>query len=136
MDTFGGIDGREVSEREVAGGTLENNQAALDTGFYVSTVDAVRKNAQIVQGSIPDILPSVEAERVACLHIDMNNAVPEIAAIEFFWDRLVPGAFALLDDYAYVEYDLQKNAMDQFAHSKSIRIASLPTGQGLMMKLA
>jgi hypothetical protein len=31
----------------------------------------------------------------------MNIVVPELAAIEYFWDRLVPGAVVVLDDYAW-----------------------------------
>ena len=31
-----------------------------------------------------------EGRKVAYLSLDMNIVVPEIAAIEFFWDRLEP----------------------------------------------
>jgi hypothetical protein len=40
----------------------------------------------------------------------------------------------LLDDYAYYGYLSQKIAMDQFAEEKGIKITSLPTGQGLLVK--
>jgi len=40
----------------------------------------------------------------------------------------------LLDDYAYYGYFSQKLAMDQFAQEKGIKILSLPTGQGLVLK--
>ena len=40
----------------------------------------------------------------------------------------------LLDDYAYHGYLSQKIAMDQFAQEKGIKILSLPTGQGLLVK--
>jgi hypothetical protein len=60
--------------------------------------------------------------------------MPEIAAIQFVWERLVPGAVVLLDDYAYYGYFSQKLAMDQFAREKGINIMSLPTGQGLVLK--
>ena len=64
----------------------------------------------------------------------MNCAPPEIAAITHFWDRLVPGAFVLLDDYAYYGYGAQKVAMDKFAQERELQICSLPTGQGLLLK--
>ena len=64
----------------------------------------------------------------------MNSAAPEIAAATFFWDRLVPGAFVLLDDYAYRGFHSQKVAMDTFAAEKGVEICSLPTGQGLLIK--
>ena len=83
---------------------------------------------------IPDTLNLVNADQVSFLHIDLNCAPPEVAAIEFFWDRLVSGAVVLLDDYAYIGFHHQKNAMDRFALSRNISIASLPTGQGLIIK--
>src|SRR5256886_194527 len=76
----------------------------------------------------------VRAEKIAYLHLDMNCSAPEIAAIQFFWEPLVPGAFVLLDDYAYYGYLSQKIVMDQFAQEKGIKILSLPTGQGLLVK--
>ena len=38
----------------------------------------------------------------------MNCSRPEVAAAEYFWDRRVPGAFVLPDDYAYRGYESQK----------------------------
>jgi hypothetical protein len=92
------------------------------------------KNIQIIEGSIPETLDQVETQNVAYLHLDMNCSPPEIAAINFFWDRLVPGSVVLLDDYAYRGYESQKHAMDAFGKEKQVMIASLPTGQGLLMK--
>ncbi len=64
----------------------------------------------------------------------MNNAALEIAAINYFWDRLVPGAPIVLDDYGFVTYEAQKKAFDQWATEHDINILGLPTGQGLMIK--
>ena len=73
--------------------------------------------------------------RVCYLSIDMNCVGPEIAAAEFFWDRLVSGAVVLLDDYgAGVWHLAQKRAFDEFARRKGVEILSLPTCQGLLIK--
>ena len=64
----------------------------------------------------------------------MNSTVPEVAALDFFWHRLVPGAFILMDDYAYNGYRNQKLRMGEAARKKGVKIASLPTGQGLLIK--
>ena len=64
----------------------------------------------------------------------MNCAAPEIAALTRFWERLVVGAPVLLDDYAYDGYRHQKLAMDELAGRLGVPIASLPTGQGLLLK--
>jgi hypothetical protein len=64
----------------------------------------------------------------------MNCSFPEVAAIRFFWESLVPGAFVLFDDYAFCGCRSQKTAADRFAQEKGINILSLPTGQGLLVK--
>ena len=92
------------------------------------------QNAVVIQGVVPDILPDVPVDRVAFLHIDMNCAYPEKAALEFFWPRLSPGAIVLLDDYAYFGYELQAEAIDAAAVVLGVSVLSLPTGQGLIIK--
>lgn len=140
LDTFSGIDGRYVSEAERAGGILEKNQSLIDEGFYVMDVAAVErnfaqwKNKKIVKGSIPDTLTQIHSERIAFIHIDLNCAPPEVAALRYLWDRLSPGGVVLLDDYAYDGYREQKLAMDALAGELGFAIASLPTGQGLIIK--
>lgn len=64
----------------------------------------------------------------------MNIAEPERAAIEHFWPKLVSGAPVLLDDYGMVNHEPQKEAMDEFASKKGVKIFTVPTGQGLLMK--
>lgn len=140
LDTFAGIDARYVSEAERAEGILEKNEKLLEARFYVTDPEAVARNfaewprTRIVKGSIPETLAQVDARRVAFLHIDLNCASPEVAALEHFWERLVPGAPVLLDDYAYWGYRQQKLAMDGLAARLGAPILSLPTGQGLVLR--
>lgn len=92
-------------------------------------------NAVLVRGKVPESLAWVGAEQVAYLSIDMNCAEPEIAAAEHFWDKLVPGAVMLLDDYGYSDhYVRQKEAFNRFAAARNVQVLLLPTGQGLIMK--
>jgi hypothetical protein len=140
LDTFAGLDERFVSEAERADGILEKNREHIEAGFYVVGVDAVKRNfaewsrVRIVEGSIPETLGSVDAKAIAFLHIDLNCAPPEVAALEHFWGVLAPGAPVLLDDYAYWGYRQQKLAMDALAKRLGVGIVSLPTGQGLLIK--
>jgi hypothetical protein len=92
------------------------------------------KNVTIIEGSVPETLSQVAAKKIAYLHLDMNCSPPEIAAAEFFWDRMVPGAFVLMDDYTFAGCRSQKIALDDFAASKRLRIVSLPTGQGILIR--
>ena len=118
---------------------MKKNRRDLEEGFYVRGSDIVRdnfsewKNVCIIEGVVPDTLSQVQTGKVAFLYLDMNCAEPEVAAAEYFWPRLTPGAMVLLDDYASTGFRQQKLAMDKFAAGKNVPIVSLPTGQGLMV---
>ena len=140
LDTFEGLDLRYVSHEDCQYGAIKKNESLLESEFYVRGVESVKanfsqwKNTRIIKGSIPETLNQVETRNVAYLHLDMNCSPPEVAAMNFFWDRLLPGAVVLLDDYAYRGCEAQKHAIDALAKEKHVMIASLPTGQGLLMK--
>jgi len=140
IDTFGGPVLDQFSPEEIQRGRLNVAKDALQAGAYVTDVARIQSNfsewpnAVVVQGAVPDVLPSLDIPAVAFLHLDMNCAYPERAAIEFFWDRLSPGAIVLLDDYAYAGYEVQARAMDDAAKILKMEILSLPTGQGLIIK--
>jgi predicted O-methyltransferase YrrM len=91
-------------------------------------------NAILVQGSVPEVLAQTDIKLVAFVHIDMNCALPERAAFDFFWDRLSPGGVILFDDYAYYGHDEQRQSIDDAAGAKCTEVLSLPTGQGLIVK--
>ena len=141
LDTFKGMDERFISAEDKAAGAVEKNRNNLANGFYTSRSDEVGanfsewKNLSLIEGAIPETLAQVRAQKISYLHLDMNCSTPEVAAAEFFWERLVPCALLLLDDYAYRGYRAQKVAMDRFAQTKASKILSLPTGQGLLIKL-
>lgn len=140
LDTFQGIDSRFLSDEDIKIGVVERNSRDIQSGFYTFDVEAVRKNfaewqrVKIVVGPIPETLTQVQSGQIAFIHMDLNCSQPEVAAAEYFWDKLVPGGVILMDDYAYVGYRSQKLGMDAFAKSRSVSILSLPTGQGLLIK--
>jgi hypothetical protein len=132
LDTFEGLDERYISPEEkehgIRAGTYEN--------CYEQVVRHFSKfhNTRVIQGAVPDTLPLVKADKVAYLSIDMNCAEPEIAAAEFFWEKMSSGAVAVLDDYGWPDHIVQKRAFDRFAEAKGVRVLALPTGQGLLIK--
>jgi O-methyltransferase len=135
FDTFTGIPEEQVSERERSLGRLEENSAWFSDCFEVATANfAPFPRANLVRGKVPDTLSSVEIERVAYLSLDLNIVEPEIAALEFFWDKLSAGAPVVLDDYGWSAYRPQKEAIDEFASARGVEILTLPTGQGLLLR--
>jgi O-methyltransferase len=91
-------------------------------------------NVQVVQGSIPEVLHQVSPQKVAFLHIDLNNAPAEIGALEVLFDRLQPGGILVLDDYGWLAYRAQKLAEDPWLAARGYQVLELPTGQGLVFK--
>jgi hypothetical protein len=140
IDTFAGPVLEQFSAEELASGRAAFAKDAMAKGAYVTDVERMRSNfaewanAQVVQGVIPEILPALDIQQVAFLHIDLNCAYPEKAALEYFWPLLSPGALVLLDDYAYVGHDHQAKAIDATTHALGTQVVSLPTGQGLIVR--
>lgn len=91
-------------------------------------------NVTITQGKVPDVLKQVAPEKIAFMHIDLNNAEAEIGALELLFDRMVPGAVLILDDYGWLAYRPQKLAEDPWLEKRGYRVMELPTGQGLLIK--
>jgi len=135
LDTFEGIPEAVLTEPERRRGIHRMNQKyGADCSDEVRATFAPFPNVRIIKGMVPFTLAQVEAEKVAYLSIDMNAAAPEIAALEHFWDKLVPGAMVVLDDYGFRAHIVQKIAMDGFARGRGVSILPLPTGQGLIVK--
>jgi hypothetical protein len=140
IDTFSGPVLSQYSQGEIARGRDALARAAVAAGAYVTDLERVRANfsewpnAVVIQGAVPGVLATLDVGRVAFLHLDMNCALPEQAALEFFWSRLSPGGIVLLDDYAYYGNDSLAEAIDSVSTRLGFRVLSLPTGQGLIVK--
>lgn len=127
LDTFQGFDPR-YPPQELEHWDYEDSYEAVCRTF------APFSNVTIIRGPVPDTLDQVAADRIAFLHIDMNAVVPERAALEFFWPKLVPGGILLLDDYGHRGHEVQQRAHDEFAHQNGFEVLALPTGQGMAIK--
>jgi SAM-dependent methyltransferase len=140
IDTFSGPVLGQYSPEETQKQRLALAQRALESGAYVTDLDRIRANfaewpnAIVVPGTVPEILEHVDFRAVAFLHIDMNCALPEQRALEFFWDRLSPGGVILFDDYMYYGHNCQREALDATARTRGAEVLSLPTGQGLIIR--
>ena len=135
FDTFSGLVPDMLSEEEKARGRL-SQYADRYKNTYEFVVNGFRnvRNVNIVKGVVPNSLRSQPISSVSYLHLDMNSAAPEVAALGYLWPKMTDGGFVLLDDYAFMEYEPQHAALDEFAKSVNYEILSLPTGQGLLIK--
>jgi len=135
LDTFEGLPAEQLTPKE-----LEAGIATAAATEYFDTYELVRAtfaqypNVVLIKGRVPDTLPLCPAERIAYLCLDMNAEKPERAAIEYFWERIVPGGMIVLDDYGFLPHALQRASLDEFARLHNTGIFTLPTGHGLLVK--
>jgi O-methyltransferase len=132
FDTFKGMPKSHLADGERTGDHFN---------YYTECLDEVKRtfspfrSINIVPGIVPESLTGQTIEQIAFLSLDMNCVMPEIAAAEHFWPKLVSGAVIVLDDYGWDDLHLlQKQAFDEFARSKGVSVFLLPTGQGLIFK--
>jgi len=106
-------------------------------GFYEEVLKRFEGYPQVhlIRGLIPESFTESCPEKIAYLHIDLNHADSEIAALEALFDRVVPGGIIILDDYEWAGiYRPQKIAEDPWFEKRRHHVFPLPTGQGLVLK--
>ncbi|MFY3300685.1 class I SAM-dependent methyltransferase [Achromobacter xylosoxidans] len=91
-------------------------------------------NVTVSQGKVPQVLHEAAPRQIAFMHLDLNNAEAEIGALDMLFDRMVPGAVLILDDYGWLYYRAQKDAEDPWFARRGYRVLELPTGQGMVIK--
>jgi len=133
LDTYQGLVPEQITDKEHKAGV------GAYLGNYTDVYEQVLATfkpfrTKVIRGAIPATLPQCDASQVCYLSIDMNVVAPEIAAIHYFWDKVVKGGVIILDDYGFPKHIEQKRAFDQFAREKQISILALPTGQGIIFK--
>jgi hypothetical protein len=130
FDTFEGLSSSHSSTSELAHYDGLYQDCFADVLLHFERYPQV----ELVRGPIPDTLHEYPCTPIAFIHIDLNSAAPEAAAAEFFWPHLVPGAYMLLDDFAWQASVGQREMFKEFAAARDVEILWLPTGQGLIQK--
>jgi len=130
FDTYDGLVADMVTEDD----TAAHRNDYEDCYDFVKRSFADYSNVNIIRGPVPDILPSADISKVAYLSIDMNCTQPEVDALDYFWPRLVSGGVVVLDDYGFPGHEAQKAGADRVAESVGVKVLTLPTGQGLLVK--
>lgn len=108
-----------------------------EEGLYDEVLSRFEGYSQVtlVKGLIPESFAQGYPHAISYLHIDLNSAEAEIAALEMLFDRMVPGGILILDDYEWAGvYRVQKVAEDAWLDKRGYRVFPLPTGQGLVLK--
>lgn len=136
LDTFNGLEEKYSTEEELKRNTLmAYNKEDPELLYNWVKLNFKDFNVQIIRGAVPETLVSVDSAKICYLSLDMNCVAPEVAALEYFWDKMVSGGVIIFDDYGYANStNDQKFAHDKFARSRNVEILTLPTCQGLLIK--
>lgn len=134
FDTFSGLSNDQITDEE-----RESGIDKLYMNNYKDVYQEVKEtfapfNVSIIKGLVPHTLHEYTSDKICYLSIDMNVMEPEIAAANYFWDKIVKGGVIMLDDYGFAPHIQQKLAFDKFAKEKNVNILSLSTGQGVIIK--
>jgi O-methyltransferase len=133
FDTYEGLVEGQITVEERAQGIAE--YLGTYRNVYEQVVNTFSPfNAKIIKGMVPDTLDQCQSGQICYLSIDMNVVAPEIAAMHYFWDKVVTGGVIVLDDYGFPGHINQKLAFDAFAKAKGVTIIYIPTGQGIIFK--
>jgi hypothetical protein len=90
-------------------------------------------NVVITKGRVPETLDNAP-DKIAFMHIDMNSAAAEIGALDVLFERMVPGAILVLDDFGWRWYREQFEAETAWFAKRGYTVLELPTGQGVVIR--
>lgn len=111
---------------------MESHSAELFTQVKARFIDC--PNVIVTQGRVPEALHKISPEKIAFMHLDLNNRDAEIGGLEMLFERMVPGAILVLDDYGWAAYAPQRLAESMWFRERGYQVLELPTGQGLVIK--
>lgn len=140
IDTFQGVPDYQFTEteRKLKLDIQSRNWYGIDIYEQVKKTFQEFSNVSVIKGEVPSVLTQIPTKAVCYLSIDMNCAYPEVAAIDYFYDKIVPAGIVIFDDYGFSANNqghiTQKRALDEWASKKGLQILSLPTGQGMLIK--
>lgn len=107
---------------------------------YATSAEAVARNfadwpaVRLVIGRVPETLERGSPDRVAFLHVDLNHAAADEAAVRHFWPRLSYGGVMVFDDYGFQGYEATRAMADRLAGDLGFSVLASPTGQGVVVK--
>lgn len=90
--------------------------------------------AHVIKGFLPQSLERGEPDKIAFMHIDLNNAEAEIATLESLWERMVPGSILVLDDFGASPYRRSHVLETEWFAQRGYSVLELPTSQGIVIK--
>lgn len=129
LDTFEGF----------AAGDLSGVDANKAMAFSDTSLEAVQTlvgtaSVQFIKGYFPDSATQIPADATFCLvHIDCDLYAPFKAALNYFYERLVPGGYLIMHDYSSLHWDGAERAIDEFFSTKPESVVPVADGSGTVI---
>jgi hypothetical protein len=134
FDTFSGTPEDHLSRAEREAGMA--GQLSDTSVAYVETLlrpwDPIPR---LWPGDVFETIPATDTGDLAFVHIDLNAAAPTVHVLAHAYERLVPGAVVVFDDYGWRAYSEQRRAIDDFMRDKAETLIALPTGQAIFHRV-
>lgn len=129
LDTFEGFDAADLSDVD-----SDKEMEFADTSLERVTGLVGETNAQYVKGYFPGTADQIPDDARFCLvHIDCDLYKPFVAALHFFYQRLVPGGFLVMHDYGSLHWNGAERAVDEFFADKAESPVPVPDGSGTVV---
>ncbi len=126
LDTFEGFNAAD----------LQGIDAAHAMEFGDTSLEAVsalvgHENTRYIKGYFPESAAQMPSDlSFALVHIDCDLYQPILAALQYFYPRLLPGGYLIIHDYACLAWDGAERAVDEFFADKPECVIPLTDGCG------
>lgn len=80
-------------------------------------------------GWVPEVLPQVDVTECRFVHLDLDLYEPTLAALHWFWPKLVSGGCLVCDDY---NWPGGRRAVDEFCAAQGIEPTITEYGQAVL----
>ncbi len=132
FDTFEGFDDRDITEEEYNASSwfMENNNYLRNAPSLNEIVNRIPYNKNIIvkKGYFPNTAlddESVITEKYAFVDLDMDLYKPIYAGLDFFWERLSPGGYIMIDEIRCNELPSARKAVLDWCKKEKIAYSSI-----------
>jgi hypothetical protein len=138
FDSFEGLS--EPGPADLAAGNdpaAERVRRMCRRGWFAASQEVVRRGlagfpaVSYHPGWIPASFAGLPERRYRFVHLDLHLHGPTLAALEYFFPRLAPGAIIVCDDYSWPG---ERKAVDDFCARHGIAPEATPHGQAVLRR--
>jgi hypothetical protein len=90
-------------------------------------------SVKLIRNIVPDALMEIPSEKIAFLMIDMNGFEAELAALNFFYKKMVKGGIIYFDDYGG-RWPKLREVVDKFFEDKPEDLLTFASPNAIVIK--